>query len=313
MRRAIITGATGFIGRRLSEVLLSHGIEVYGIGRDFKTCKSFESNPLFHPVKSELDEYSILDSIISERGFDTFFHLSHLGVNGSQKSDYHIQIRNTIISCDTILSAKKLGCRRFVFAGSVDEYEACNRPDASFIAPSHSKIYGITKFASESIGKIISLENDIEFVSALLPLTYGEGNKTNILPNTIIRSTEKELPIKLISGNNLFDINYIDETVGGIIAAAEKGQNLESYYVGHHELQTFREIVINICKTIGSRCELRFGEYPDPDYSIDYNLINRKKLFNHTGYKCEISFCQSLLQTKEWLLAQDTLDERGII
>ena len=109
----------------------------------------------------------------------------------------------------------------------------------------------------------------------LLSLTYGEGNKTKILPNTIIRSAVLGIPIKLLRGNNIFDMNYIDETVGGILAAAEKGHTLESYYVGHHDLSTFREKVIEICNVIGSSSELLFGEYPDPDYNIDYSSINK--------------------------------------
>lgn len=305
MKKVIITGTTGFIGRRLTETLLEKGIEVYGVGRKQEILDDLAKNHKFHPVKANFEDYVILDQIIIERGFDAFFHIAYLGVNGVKKRDYRIQLMNTTISCDAIISAKRLGCKRFVFAGSVDEYEAYLKPDASFIPPSHSRIYGIAKFASENIGKIIALESGIEFVSVLLSLTYGEGNKTRILPNTIIRNAESGLPIKLITGNNLFDMNYIDETVGGIIAAAEKGHNFESYYVGHLELQTFRENVVKICEAIGSKSELLFGEYPDPDYSIDYASINRKKLYEHTGYKLESDFNENLLKTRKWLLDKD--------
>ena len=305
MKSAIVTGATGFIGRRLTEALLSRDIHVYGIGRNQDVLDELAVNKLFHPVRAEFEDYSILDQKIFDRDFDVFFHIAHLGVNGSNKSDYRIQLMNTTISCDAVISAKRLECKRFVFTGSVDEYEANIKLDAPFIPPSHSRIYGIAKFASENIGKTIARENGIEFVSVLLALTYGEGNKTKILPNTIIRNAEAGLPIKLISGNNLFDMNYIDETVGGIIAAAEKGQNLESYYVGHHDLLTFRETVIKMCEVIESKSELLFGEYPDPDYNIDYSSINKEKLYIHTGYKCKADFADSLLKTKAWLLAQD--------
>lgn len=305
MKKVIITGATGFIGRKLAETLMAQGVEVYGVGRKTEVLDELATNPLFHPVKAEFEDYSILAEKIHERGFDVFFHIAHLGVNGVEKSDYRIQLMNTTISCDAVISAKRLACKRFLLTGSVDEYEANIKLDATFIPPSHSRIYGIAKFASENIGKTIALENNIEFVSVLLSLTYGEGNKTRILPNTIIRNAVTGQPIKLISGNNLFDMNYIDETVGGIIAAAEKGHNLESYYVGHHDLSTFRETVIKLCKVIESKSELLFGEYPDPDYNIDYSSINKEKLYIHTGYKCKADFEDSLLKTRKWLLAQD--------
>lgn len=301
MKKVIVTGATGFIGRRLTHTLLERGVQVYGVGRNQELLDELARNSLFHSIKAEFEDYSILDQRISERDFDIFFHIAHLGVNGVNKSDYRIQLMNTTISCDAVISAKRMGCKRFLFAGSVDEYEACLEPDAHFIMPSHSRIYGISKFAAENIGKTIALSSEIEYVSVLLSLTYGEGNKTKILPNAIIRNSEAGLPIKLITGNNLFDMNYVDESVGGIIAAAEKGHNLESYYVGHHNLLTFRDTVIKMCKVIGSKSELHFGEYPDPDYNIDYASINRKKLYEHTGYKCEADFADSLLKTKTWL------------
>lgn len=183
MKKVIITGVTGFIGSKLAKELLNKGIEVYGVGRNSEVLNSLSDNSLFHPIKSEFEDYCILDQKIKERGFDVFFHIAHLGISGIDKCDYRIQLMNTTISCDAVISAKRLGCSRFVFTGSVDEYEASLRLDAPFIIPSHSRTYGIAKFASENIGKTIARDNGIEYVSVLLSLTYGEGNKTRILPN----------------------------------------------------------------------------------------------------------------------------------
>lgn len=305
MKRVIVTGATGFIGRKLTESLLNKGVEVYGVGRSIDILESLSVNPLFHPIKASFEEYSILDQKIKDREFDYFFHIAHMGVNGIDKRNYRIQLTNSIVSCDAIISAKRLACKRYIFVGSVDEYEAYIKIDSRFIAPSHSRIYGIAKFASENIGKVIALENEMEFVSVLLSLTYGEGNKTNILPNTIIRNSETKTPIRLISGHNLFDMIYIDDSVGGILAAAEKGINLESYYIGHHDLSTFRDTVKKMCEYIDSKSELLFGEYPDPDYNIDYSLINKEKLYIHTGFKCTSDFKTSIQKTRNWLLFQD--------
>lgn len=305
MKKVIITGATGFIGRHLTETLLKQGVEVYGIGRNKMVLEELSRNRLFHPIQADFEEYANLDQRIQDRGFDIFFHIAHLGVNGASKNDYRIQLNNTMIACDAVITAKRLGCKRFLFAGSVDEYEACLKPDAGFIQPTHSRIYGISKFAAENIGKTVALSNGIEFVGVLLSLTYGEGNRTTILPNTMIRNAKNGDPINLITGDNLFDMIYVDEAVGGMIAAADRGKNMESYYVGHHDLDTFKSIVLKMKKLLHSASELRFGTYPDPDYNIDYATIHRTKLYEHTGYICEADFEESLLKTKDWLLKVD--------
>ena len=153
MNKVIITGVTGFIGNQLAIALLEKGVEVYGVGRNKAILEKLSINKSFHPIEAEFEDYFTLDQKIIDREFDVFFHIAHLGVNGENKNDYRIQLMNTTVSCDAVISAKRLGCKRFLFAGSVDEYEACIKPDAQFIMPSHSRIYGITKFAAENIGK----------------------------------------------------------------------------------------------------------------------------------------------------------------
>lgn len=305
MKKVVVTGATGFIGGQLCRALLEKGIQVYGVGRNKERLEKLGQNPNFHAVYLEFEDYVQMCNVIMEKNFDIFFHMAYYGVNGESKSDYYVQLKNIEISCKVVEIASELGCKRILFAGSVDEYEAYFNPDAPFILPSHSRIYGLSKFTAENIGKVIALNLGIEYVGVILSLTYGEGNKTNILPNTVIRKSYIGEPISLITGGNFFDMIYIEEAVQGILAAAFYGKNLESYFVGHQELQTFRKIVERMCEVIGSNSELRFGEYKDPDYIMDYRIINRSKLFKDTGYQCKANFAESLLKTKEWLMMNE--------
>ena len=121
----------------------------------------------------------------------------------------------------------------------------------------------------------------------------------------MIRNSVNGAPINLITGENLFDMIYVSEAVGGMMAAADKGHNMESYYVGHQELDTFKNTVIRMKELLHSNSELHFGTYPDPDYNIDYSSIQRNKLYEHTGYLCNADFAESLLKTRDWLLEDD--------
>jgi len=301
MNKVIVTGATGFIGRCLTEFLIKKGIEVYGVGRNMEILNSLAKDKHFHPIVLDFKDYNLINQVIKVQDIDVFFHTAHFGVNGKNKNDYRIQLNNAIAAGDAVNAAAQMKCERFLYVGSVDEYEACMKPDDKFIIPSHSRVYGLSKFAADNIGKTIAFSMRMEYVSVLLSLTYGEGNKTGILPNTIIRNSRQKEPIKLIKGNNLFDMIYVEEAVEGIIAVAEKGINMESYYIGHTELKTFKDTVKDICKVIKSESELYFGEYPDPEYNIDYHSINRNKLYDDTGYKCNYDFAESIRNTANWL------------
>ena len=303
MKKVIITGVTGFIGHALAKRLLNCGIEVYGIGRSEKKFLDFDDNPLFHKIVLDFEQYTDLYKFFYGLEIDCFFHVAHRGVNGSKKSDYRIQVQNLEVACETVKQATMIGCKRYLFIGSVDEFEISNMPDLPFIKPTHSRIYAASKFSAEIIGKVLAYENKLEYVSALLSLTYGEGNSTNILPNVLIRNCEKGIPTNLIRGDNYFDVIYIEEAIDGIVAVAENGRPFESYYIGHSDLRTFKEIVLSISEIIGYSCNLNFGSYPDPSFSLDYSLIDREKLYKDTGMVCVYDFKESILRTKSFLLS----------
>ena len=126
-----------------------------------------------------------------------------------------------------------MNCKRYIYIGSVDEYEIAKLPDETFCKPTHSRIYGTMKFSSEVIGKTLAFNSNMEYVCALLCLTYGEGNNTDILPNRIIQNAMKDLPIDLISGDDYFDMIYYEEAIDAIIEIASKGKSYKSYFVGH--------------------------------------------------------------------------------
>lgn len=302
MEKVIITGVTGFVGHSLAERLLSQGIEVFGVGRSENKFSNLEKYSGFHKIVLDFEQYSELHKILKGIKIDCFFHAAHRGVNGAKKNDYKVQIQNLDVSCETVMQASLMGCKRYIYIGSVDEYEVSNLPDSSFVQPTHSRIYAATKFSSEIIGKVLAFNNQIEYVTALLSLTYGEGNSTNILPNVLIRNSIRRVPTNLITGDNYFDVIYIEEAIEGIIAVAKNGKAFESYFIGHKELRTFKEIVLNISEAIGYDCELCFGSYPDPSFSLDFSLIDREKLFRDTGFACKNDFKESIHKTKQWII-----------
>ena len=301
MIKVVVTGATGFIGKYLCLELLNKGITVYGIGRNEAILNELEENKRFKGIRLDFNSYNKMTDIIKDRGFDCFFHLANYGVNGPDKENYNIQLKNTIIACQMVDAAYTLGCKRYVFAGSVDEFETGNSPDAVFKEPTHSQIYGVAKYSAEQIGKTLAKKHNIEYVSVLLALTYGEGNNTNILPNVIIKKSMSHQKIDLIEGNNTFDMIYITDAIEGIVTVAEKGKSMESYYVGHQQLRTFKEIVEEINQILGNNCILDFGKYKDHGVGIDYSSIDRSKLFRDTGYICQAELKESILDTYAWI------------
>lgn len=298
MEKVVISGVTGFIGKALAFRLLEKGVGVLGLGRNAKAISDLYKFPNFEFINMELNG----GVNTAGKRYDVFFHLACEGVSGKTKNDYLIQIKNMERSIEALLIAEKLGCRRFVFAGSVDEYEVALSPDTPFRFPTHSWIYGNGKFASENFLKALSLEKNIDYIGALMVLTYGEGNDTNILPNVMIRKAFSDKKIALIEGKNYYDMLYIEDTVNGLICLADIGKGGESYYIGHKKVLTFQDIVLKINDILGLELQLNFGEYQQEGKPLDYRMIDREKLYRDTGFECNYNLEEGLKRTYEWLI-----------
>ncbi len=62
MNKAIVTGASSGIGKAIADILISHGYEVYGIGRSFENVNE---STLFHPIVLDLLDQNKTDKILN--------------------------------------------------------------------------------------------------------------------------------------------------------------------------------------------------------------------------------------------------------
>ena len=302
MKKVIITGAGGFIGGALTQKLIDKNITVYGVDISENMLKKFGGYKNFIPIIADFSRYENLHEMIKDE-IDVFYHLAWQGVFGEAFKNYELQLNNTKYACDALVQAIKIKAKKFVFAGTYNEFEIHNIAFSDSIDPRYTCIYASAKFAGDMMCKTIANQNGINYSSALVSMAYGEGNRSNMLANVLIDSFNNGIRPKLIEGNNLYDFVYIDDVANAYVAIGEKGHNLKSYYVGHRKLKTFREWVTEIKDIIAPEMQLVFGEYSDSQ-TIDYSKIDLNALYNDTGFECKSDFKESILKTAEWLKGQ---------
>ena len=50
-----------------------------------------------------------------------FFHLAWAGTSGPARADYAVQLNNVKLACDYIKLCAEVGCKRVVYASSINE------------------------------------------------------------------------------------------------------------------------------------------------------------------------------------------------
>lgn len=299
MKTVVVTGATGFIGQYLTKELLAKGIKVYGIGTDIRKLTTTGFGENFIPIVADFRVYKSLARYIDEE-IDVFYHLAWQGGFTDALKDYSLQLDNARAACDALVSATEMKCKKFVYAGTVNEIEINQFMNNERFEPRNTCIYASAKVAADMICRTLAHNAGMEFCSALIPLPYGIGNDSRQLINTVIKNCYTGQPSKLITGNNQYDIAHISDVSRALYCIGESGKTMKSYYIGHRELKTFREVVTQIRDAINPEAELRFGEYKD-SLNMDYSYTDLDELYNDTGFQCEADFVKTIREQAEWL------------
>lgn len=299
MEKVIITGVTGFIGSNLALNFLKRGVTVYGVDMQNANFGKFDKYGNFHKIIADFSQYETLYKLLPDQT-DCFYHLAWAGGFTSAIKDYKLQLENAVYAATAIENACKAGCKKFVYAGTYNEYETLTFLSSSHFVPRYTCIYSAAKTAGDMICRTVAYKNGIHYSSALIPMPYGEGNYSKQLANIAINYISRKIAPKFVEGNNLYDMVYIDDIVAALIDIAEKGCNQAAYYVGHRNLKTFKELMSSIRDILSPELELKFGEYKE-EQNIDYSFINLDKLYYDTGFECKADFEETIKKTAKWI------------
>lgn len=298
MEKVIITGANGFIGKRLIKLLLSKNFEVWAIVRRKDYLDKYDK---LHIIEANFDDYRDLDSLLDVKGFEYFYHLAWDGVDSSKFHDYDKQLKNIKATCDAFESARALKCKKFIFCGTFVEYEVRKYIEEQSTVLRISTIYGMSKLTSEMFLKTLANKySDIELNIILPAQVYGEGDKGKTLSRVLIESINVGESPNLCTGDFLYDWIYVGDLVEAMLVIGEKGKNLKSYYAGHRKIMLFRDIVINIRNILNPNVKLKFGAYKD-NALIDYSKIDLDALYNDTGFEIKSNFIDTIKNTSIWI------------
>lgn len=299
MKTVVITGVGGFFGSHLCRRLLAQGVTVYGVDVVEKAHEQFAC-PNYHPITASFEEYDRLQELVNEP-IEVFFHFAWAGGLLQEAFwNYELQLSNAKHACDAYMQAVKMDTKRFVNAGTNNQIEIRQFLRATDYTPRGTTIYATAKIAAELMIRTLSEKYETEYLGTMIPMPYGDGNRSMQLFNVLTLSLLKGQSPALIEGNNLYDMVYVEDIIGALIAIAEKGVAGRSYYIGHRKLQTFRQWAEAIRDIVNPKVTLRFGEYKDP-LNMDYSVIDTDLLYKDTGYECNSNFRETILKTTEWM------------
>jgi nucleoside-diphosphate-sugar epimerase len=299
-KKIIIAGASGFIGQHLLKHYLEEHADVYAIVPDPETIEKYKieySNLTI--VKAGFENFDNLSEFILMRDIDVFYYLAWGGY-GKATNDYTAQVKNIKPLCDAVSESNKLGCRRFVFSTSFSEYMISEIATKTHDMGASCNVYGSAKHAARLLAQAVAAQNGVQFISVAFANTFGPGDCSKRSTNLFIHRLLNGQTLDLTEGIHLYDWNYIEDTLNGLVLAGEKGQSDAVYYIGNNERRPLKYIVSDVRDYLAPDIEIRLGTYKE-DFHVDYSCVDVHRLYRETGYLAKWNFKDAVLKTAEWV------------
>ncbi len=299
MRKAIVTGANGFVGSAVVKELLQNDYKVWALDLDGHSDQLPVSSEV-HVIPSELSRMDQLTSLISERGFDLFYHFAWVGSAGPARADTSVQLHNAQWTVDALRAAKALDCKRFLAAGSIMEHEtiaACytqgNRPGLGYI-------YGSGKVVAHTMCCSIAADLGIELVWPEITNAYGVGERSPRLVNNAIRQCLRNEAPQFTAGTQNYDFVYIDDVAHAFRLIGENGKPFHEYIIGSSEAKPLREFLLEMNRAIAPDLAFQFGSVPFTGVDMPLSTFDCSATERDTGFRAQISFAQGCKRTYDW-------------
>ncbi len=299
MKKVIVTGANGFLGKTLVNSLVNKGYEV--IALDIKFDDIFVNNKAVSCInvldKSVMD----LQKEIPKTEYDGLFHLAWAGTSGAARADYEVQLNNVKLVCDYIKLCKDIGCKHVIYASSINEMETYEYLQSDNIEPSGGYIYGTGKLAAHLMGETVARINNIGFIPVIITNIYGAGEKSERMIYSSIKKMINKEYCSFTSGYQTYDFIYITDAINSIIEIFEKGKAFNRYYIGSGQPKPLREFLLEMRDIVAPDVEIGLGDIPFNGADISYNQFDLNKVEKDTGYKNKVSFEDGIRMTEKWI------------
>jgi nucleoside-diphosphate-sugar epimerase len=296
MNKVIITGANGFLGRRLAEAFVKQGINVYALDCADNTLLQ---NKLLHYYKCDIEK-NTLPLEPDMQNADTLFHFAWNGVHSDYKNDFERQLKNIPSLLNILSFAKQFNIKKTIIPGSASEYAVSEMPITGNNAAGAVDAYGSVKSACHVIARAWSIQNNLPLIWFIPSSIYGPGRDDNSILTHAIRSLLHGEKPSFTALEQRWDYIYIDDFINALILIAEYGKNGKNYSLGFGTARELREYIIQIRDFINPALPLGIGERPYRGGKPDNSEMDVSELQKDTGFVPKISFEDGIKLTIDW-------------
>ncbi len=330
MRRALVTGAHGFVASHLTEALLARAGAVRVLDRPEPRLADVGG-----PRRSGLEllgiegEVEVVESDLRDTegvaaavaGCDAVFHLAAQTIVGVAREapleTFEVNVRG---AWNVFEACRAEGVERVVFASSDKAYGASPElPYREDFPLRAANTYDASKAAADVVARSYAHAYGLPLAVTRFANVYGGGdlNFSRLIPETVVAVLDGRPPAIRSDGSPERDFLHVDDAVAAYLAIAAalegagEGAGGEAFNAGGERPHAVREVVDLIAELAGSGVEPEYRGAGTPSGEIDRQYVDSTKLREATGWAPRVGLREGLERTLAWYREHPEARPRG--
>lgn len=293
MKRVLITGAAGFIGRQCLPLLLEHGYEIHATTLD---------TPLLDQPNVQWHQVNLLDALQIRQLIESIApsHLLHFAwyVAPGKYWSAPENLRWVQASLELLQAFERVGGQRIVMAGSCMEYDWDYGYCSELVTPLHPRtLYGASKQALCQLLEAFAREMGLSAAWGRIFFLYGPYEQPGRLVSSVISALLREELALCSHGNQIRDFLYVKDVADAFVALLDKDVSGLVNIASGCPL-SIRDFVYKIATQLGREDLVRLGALPtapnDPPLLVADVRRLKEEVGWHPRYEIEAGIEESI-------------------
>jgi len=280
MKRILITGASGFIGRHATRILSQKGFDVHALTLDKTVCTI--DNCAWHVV--DLLDIGGIDKMVKKIGAEYLLHLAWDVTPGK----YWNSTSNFLwveASLELLRAFRENGGKRVVMAGTCAEYDWNYSNLNEYATPRNPKTpYGVCKNSLfEMLGSFCS-ETKLSWAWGRVFYLYGPHEYPGRLIPSAIKALAGNMRFKCSHSNQIRDFLHVEDAAGAFVKIAESDCEGPINIASGNPLK-LKDLIGKVAEKLGAGSMVEFGTMPANPGEPEIMTADTKRLVEEVRYE----------------------------
>jgi UDP-glucuronate 4-epimerase len=311
MARYLVAGSAGFIGSRVSQLLLNDGHTVVGVDdlnpsydvrlKDYRLAKLRQNSNYIHHQQN-ISQFSVLEKIAEESGpFEAVINLAaRAGVRASVENPWAFIDTNVTGTLNLLEICKRRKIPKFILASTSSIYgkDAPLPTPEDYDSDHPLQPYAASKKGAEALCHSYHFLNNIDVTIFRYFTVYGPAGRPDMVMFRFCQWIAEGKPVRLNGdGNQTRGFTYVDDIARGTILGLQP-VGYQVINLGGHEVISINQMIQTLEEYLGKKAQVTyFPAHPADMLSNHANVEKAKRLL---GWQAQVPLLEGMWNLVEW-------------